>query len=271
MAGKAVVRWEDEITRRAQMFRDAEKSVAMGNTIQLRGGIMQINDVPVKDNILDVIILDAILLNTYYKDKFNAKEVKSPICYAMGRDNDTLKPHEKSAQKQHPQCKGCWANEYDTNDRGGKACQNRRRLAVIPADTKLTAKAVQESNIHYVVVPVTSVKGWAAYVNKLDALLKTAPFGVVTTMEVVADNDTQFKLTFNAKEALKGDDVKRAVLSKVDEASKAISFAYPDYKEDGKKGGGKKKGVSADNDSPTPAARGGKGGKGKNGGRQRLF
>lgn len=241
--GGAVVRWDEEIARRAQMQKDAERHVLMGNQISLQGGIMQFNGQPIKDNVLDAIVLDGILMNTLYKDKFKSGEARSPICYAFARDEKELKPHEKSFKPQHPQCKGCWANEFDTNDRGGKACQNRRRLAIIPADFKMSAKAIEEAHQAYLAVPVTSVKGWAMYVNKLADILKKPTFAVITTISVVPDGKTQFKLVFEPKEEIKGGpDIQRAILARVTQAEKNIAFAFPDYKEGegGGRGGGKK-------------------------------
>ena len=203
---------------------------------------MKVNDTPVKENTLDVIILDNVICHTYYDKKFDADDIQSPACYGLGREPKSMAPHAKAAKPQSNLCKGCWANEFDTNDRGGKACQQRQRLAVLSADFKMTAKTVEESQIYYVHVPVTSVRGFAVFTNKIDQLLKKHPMAFITTMELVPDERTQFKLTFEVKEEIKSSEVLRAILRKADEAEKTIMFAYPDYKEEG----GRKRGEDKD-------------------------
>jgi hypothetical protein len=226
-AGSSVVRYDEELAKRAALYKQAEASVSMGQFIGTRGGILTYQGSPLADNTINAIVLDSILVNAYYRGLFDPAKPASPICYAFGREGKELKPHDSAKEHQHSQCKGCEWNEFGTAERGrGKACKNLRRLALIPAEP-LTSEAIEKAELAFLMIPPTSVQGWAAHVNKLSEMLKLPPFGVVTTIKAVPHPKNQFMITFTAQHKLTNA-VLGAVLQRADEAAKVIAFPYPD-------------------------------------------
>lgn len=228
----AVVKWDEALAARAQMAKKAEESVSTGSFISLKSGVMSYNGNPVPGNKLDVVVVDAILENHYFDGAYDPNTPQSPSCYAFGRDEDEMSPHEKVDEPFAEKCKGCPNNEWGSADTGrGKACKNVRRLAVIPADAlDGGADGVEEAAIAYLKVPVTSVKAWAGYVNQLAAANKP-PLAFVTEISVTPDAGSQFKVNFKAKESIEDGELIGALLAKADVVEQTIAFPYQPVEE----------------------------------------
>lgn len=241
----AVATYEDRLASMAQEATTQEESVSSGSFLSVRSGQMTYQGNPIKGNELDIIILDSILENCYYEGRYDPDNPAPPVCYAFGRDEDDLKPHEKSSAPQHETCKGCPNNEFGSADTGkGKACKNTRRLALIPGDD-LDPEKIMNAEIAYMKLPVTSVKGWASYVRSLSTLEKKPPLAFVTTVSVVPDAKTQFKVVFAKAGNLEADSI-AASLDRHDEVKSLIDFPYPETSPEEEKPARKQK----------PAARG---------------
>lgn len=166
------------------------------SNIGTRAGILTYNGQPVPENKLNVIVIASTHANLYYEGDYDEKNPTNPVCYAYSEDGEDMVPHPKSSKPQHTDCASCPWNAWESDPKGGrgKACKNTRRLALIPADT--TVEDLQTAEIATMQLPVTSVKIWAQYVNKLSTLFARPPLGVYTTIGSVPDRDTTFKLTF---------------------------------------------------------------------------
>lgn len=265
----ALVKWDEELAKQAAIAAGMEDSTATGQFFSLKGGVLSWNDAPLPNNQMAVIIVGSILENVYYEGKFDPEVPQSPVCFAFGRDEKELKPHEVVVKAKTAQCDNChdcrW-NEWGTSDVGrGKACRNTRRLAMIAAggfdsigkyqpfdDPK---SAVEQGALGFMKLPVTSVKGFAAFVKQLAGVLKRPPHGVVTKVRVVPDPKSQFKVTFepivNVPNELLG-----AVMKRHEEAMSLIAFPYAPMEEEeagrGQGRGGKKGAAHA----AAPQARG---------------
>lgn len=263
--GGALISVEQELLARAQVAKATEESVALGQFFQLQGGVLAFNGSPIKDNKMEVIVVDHILQNTYYKGKFKADTPQTPVCYAFGRNDKEMKPHQQCSEPQHEQCKGCEWNEFGTSDLGrGKACKNGRRLACVSADVLGKPEGISDAPLAYLTVPVTSVRGWAGYVQQLANALGVPPLGVVTEVEVVKDAKTQFKVTFKAKERITDKQALSALLARQKLVAGEIAFPFPEIEE----GAAPRK--RAERVAPPPQ-RGGRGGGGAAFGAPRKF
>lgn len=221
----AMVNYQDRLAAMAKESTQQESSVASGQFLSTKAGQLSWNGSPAAGNKLQVIVLDAILENAYYPSEYDSENPQPPVCFAFGRDEKTLVPHEDSAEPQHESCHGCPMNEFGTAERGkGKACKNIRRLGLVSA-TPMTTEGVLKGEIAYLKTPVTSVKGWASYVRTLDAIHHTAPLGVVTEIGSVPDPKSQFKLTFNYIDDV-DEGVIPAVFDRHEEVKSAIEFPY---------------------------------------------
>ena len=231
------VKWDEELARQAEIAAAMENSVATGQFFSLKGGILSWNDMPLPNNQMAVIILDSILENVYYADKYDPDSPQAPTCFAFGRDEATLTPHKVVVDAKTAQCdicRGCRWNEWASADTGrGKACRNTRRLALIAAGNfdangklALFEKNDYETTaLGFMKLPVTSIRGYAAYVKQLAGALKRPPHGVFTRIRVVPDQKTQFKVVFEPLGSI-GNELIGTIIKRHEEAMPLIDFPY---------------------------------------------
>jgi hypothetical protein len=225
--GTAVAKWDEALAARAQAAKKTEESVGTGSFLSTKGGILAYMGNPVPGNKLNVIILDAIMENQFYEGDYDPNNPQSPVCYAFGRDEDEIAPHEKVEAPQADQCKGCPNNEWGSAEKGrGKACKNIRRLGMITEDMlDGGAEAIEDAETAFMKLPVTSVKAWAGYVNQLAATNKP-PLAFVTEISVVPDANSQFKVQFKVIEEIDDGELLGALLHKADVVEELIAFPY---------------------------------------------
>jgi len=243
--------WDAELAKQAEIAAGMEASAGGGNFFSLRGGILQWQDAPLKDNQMGVIIIDHVLENVFYADKYDPETPQSPSCFAFARDERTMAPHKlvvEAGTAVHETCVGCPNNEWGSADTGrGKACRNTRRLALISAGTFDAAGRFvvnddpehwKSAVIGYMKLPVMSVKGFATFVKQVAVALKRPPHGVITKVRVVPDPKSQFRVLFEAISPVPNT-LMAAIMARHEESSATIDFPYQ----------------RADDDAPTGAAK----------------
>lgn len=242
--GTAVANYDEAYAKLAQQQADEEQSGGM--FITTKGGVLSFQDEQMPGNQMCVVILDAVRENTFYTGKYDPEVQTPPKCYAFARGNEEMGPHESMAkhldyfEPQAEDCSVCPHNEYGSADTGrGKACQNRRRLALIPAgfyskvakskDYHLELfddpKHYQTADIAFLKIPTTSVKEWSKYVTQLSAQFHRPSFGVITRIYLENDAKTQFKVRFEMVEEL-SHDLAPAIFARNEEAKKNIITPY---------------------------------------------
>lgn len=77
-----------------------------------------------------------------------------------------------------------------------KPCKERRRLVLVPADS-VESGMVRGVEMAMLAVPVTSVKHWATYVNRVASEYNRPPWGMVTEISVTPNAQTQFEVKFD--------------------------------------------------------------------------
>lgn len=220
---KALTNYNEELAKYAKQTAETEASVSLGKFLSIKGGQLAYNGNPVPGNKMNVIIIDAVMENHYYTEGYDPDNPAAPVCFAFGRSDGEMAPHEKSTDPQHEACKGCPMNEYGTAEKGkGKACKNVRRLSLITEDG---LNDVEAAEIAYLKVPVTSVKSWAGYAQQLNTTMNLPPFGVVTEISVTPDPKTQVKVNFKLVEKV-DDEYIGALLQKRKGGEEAIMFPY---------------------------------------------
>lgn len=124
---------------------------------------------------IDLVIIDFNSRNTLYAGAYDPKNIESPICFAIGDSPTTMVPSSNSPEKQCDSCAGCAMNQYESATTGkGKACNNNRILAVLPADTD------EDTPMWTLSVSPTALKGFDGYVNSIARQFQVPPYGVVT-------------------------------------------------------------------------------------------
>jgi len=233
--------YEKALAEQANIAAGMENSTATGQFFGLASGQLQFNGNPIPGNEMLVVVLDGIMENVYYEEAYDPDDPKSPSCFAFGRSEKDMVPHTIIEEPQHSQCEGCPMNEWASAERGrGKACRNTRRLAMIPAGTfdregKMELFSdpghFETAAIAFMKLPVTSVKGYAAFVKQVAGALKRPPHGVITHVKVVPDTKTQFKVTFEAVGKVEGK-LLGIIMKRHDEAVLSIDFPYTPATED---------------------------------------
>lgn len=239
--GTSVVAWDEELAKQAAIAAGMEESTASGQFFGLKAGVLTWNDTPVQNNEMAVIILDSVLENVYYEGAYDPDVPQSPTCFAFGRDDKTMAPHANVVAAGNQQCgasglcNGCEMNEFGSAEKGkGKACRNTRRLAMIPAgnfNKNGDFTMFKESDhfattpIGFMKLPVTSVKGYAAFVKQVAGVLRRPPHGIITKVKVIPDPKSQFKVIFEPLENVPNDFM-GSIMERNKEAQALIEFPY---------------------------------------------
>lgn len=236
--------WADQAVQ-----AQAEEPNAEGLWVSTKGGILSIDDEDMPGNQMFVVILDSYRENTYFEGKYDPEVKLPPKCYAFARgaDTDDMGPHESMKRSlsweggyfepQHDTCLGCPKNEWGTADTGrGKACQNRRRLTLLPAgfctpkrgsrdfDVELFTEptAFASADEALLKLPVTSSKHYAKYVQQLSTQFQRPPHGVITRLYLEQHAADQFHVKFEMVE-LVSDEIAQIIMDR-NEACRAREF-----------------------------------------------
>lgn len=226
----AVANWEDKLAAYAKEAAQQERPTS--SYISLRSGMLSYQGQPVPNNKLQVIILDVAVERDYYEGRFDPLNVRSPVCFALTKMGEDEVPHELSVKKQHDNCAECEWNKWGTAIRDGvktrgKACQERRRMIIIPAHdmSKMNPDEILAAEVATLKTPVTSVRLWGQYVSTVAGLFQRPPFGVITEIGVVPNQKNQFNLTFKVIDKV-DIDLLQAILQKQEMAQNILYKPY---------------------------------------------
>ena len=239
----ALAKYDEALAKYAHTQTETEAGEGGGQFLSVRGGQLTYEGSPVEDNQMAVIILDHIRENVFYEGAFDSENPAPPACFAFGRDLDGMAPHDKAADPQADTCADCDNNAFGSASTGrGKACANRRRLALIPAGEmgEDGFEQYEDSDVYrdveaaFLKLPVTSVKNYSNFVKKISKVLKRPTFGVFCLISVVPDEKTQFKLTFELIDVVP-DELLETLIAKHEEVKELIDFPYEPATEEQKK------------------------------------
>ncbi len=195
---------------------------------------MMYRGAPIEGNKFNCIVLASIFENDWYGESYDPDSPTPPSCYAFSKTQDGLAPHAEAEDKQgdaNGLCAGCWANGFGSGTRDGKpsrgkACQNRRRLALIPVSKDMTAESAKAAEIAYIRVPVMSTPGWSNHVTAISDTYKLPAFGVITEVSLVPDPKSTFRMVFKPIAKL-ARDILGSAFERAKLAEKSIEFPYP--------------------------------------------
>lgn len=250
--GTAVTPWDEQMAALGQQY--ATQEATGGSFLSTKGGILTFQDEPLPGNQMAVIILDVAHERTFYAEKYQAGAENNlpPVCYALERALDveavaTMGPHPSMQAgpdyfvPQNDVCATCPNNEWGTSDTGkGKACGERRRLAMLPAGYYQPKRGSRDMELHlfddpahyasadiaYLKLPVMSVKDWGRYTGQLSASHSRPPFGAITRVYLEPDPKSQFRVKFEMLELLPAE-LFQTIYDRHVEAAASIVFGYP--------------------------------------------
>lgn len=127
-----------EALRKQAEAQAGTASPPTGRQIKLTHSGFKLPDGRISPSPMTVVVMDVISRNVYYNSPYVAGQVKPATCAAQGfKKNDALVPFDNVLEQQNPTCYGCYQNEFGSAQGGtglGKACQNRKLMAVLPPD-----------------------------------------------------------------------------------------------------------------------------------------
>jgi len=223
--GKALVNWEEQLAKFADIATETEKNAGSGAPqLGTRGGVFSFQNEEL-GNEIEVIVLHHILENKLYAGRYDPDNPAPPVCYAFGDDDETMVPHEEVENPQHESCKGCPHNEFGSSDTGrGKACKNTRRLGLIMSGD---VDSIEDAQVAFLNIPVTSVGAWSTYVKSLAKNLRRPPFGVITLITMRPDPKTQFSMSFKVVSQIDDPAHFEALVKRRALVEQEILYTYP--------------------------------------------
>lgn len=249
--GTEVANWRSEMANAAKKVAEAEKNEGGGRFFSMKAGVLKFDDVAMPGNMMACVIVHGIYENVFYGAKYDPDNKTPPTCFAFwdpvtGEDaDDEMAPHEDvdkedCFERQSELCHGCPQNEWGSAEVGkGKACSNRRRLAVIPAgvykslgknkgfDLEMfeSSDDFKKSDIAFIKLPVMSVKNYSAYVREVSEQLGKPAWAVFTNIAVEPDDRSQFRMTFELIDEVP-DDFMDVIYKRHTEAVDSTAFPY---------------------------------------------
>lgn len=252
--GTELAKYDEAWAKAGQEFASKEKE--SGAFLSLAGGVFKMGDEPIPGNQICAVIIDSVFENAYYAEKWTPDgPVMPPTCFAMAHEQEDLEPmldammaDQDYFEPQNDTCQGCPMNEWGSIDTGkGKACGNRRRLALIQAGEYVPTRGVRnafevepfEDEEHYqfadlvfLKLPVTSGKEYSKFVKATLREYGRPPYGVVTRIYIEHGGANQFTVKFEALDVLP-DDWFGTIQGRHEDARQAIIQPYnPPDKED---------------------------------------
>jgi len=177
-------------TLQKQIAKEIEKQktniLPSGGRINTKGKEFTLPDgEKVKNNTLTAVILDYRFNNTYYKAMWDGQSSNRPDCSATSESQDGLKPAPEIENPIAPSCDGCPMNDWGSaaNGRGGKACQNKVRLALVTPDADANAP------IYTLDLTPTALKSFGAY---MDSCNKNTVLPINLVTEITFDPSASF-------------------------------------------------------------------------------
>jgi len=234
----ALVNWDEELAKQAQIAAAAEASAGGGQFFSIKGGQLSFDGVDFEDSQAAVVVLDSIIEKTLYEGKYDPDNPEPPTCFAFGRDEDELAPHEdvvKAKQQKSSKCSTCEFNKWGSADQGrGKACSTKRRLAMIPAggfDKNGVFQQVEDAahfehvGMAFIKIPPTSINGWAAFVKTIASALKRPPHGIFTKVKARPHKKNQVEVVFEGLGKVPNN-LMQVIMARHQEAKSSIEFPY---------------------------------------------
>lgn len=253
--GTAVANYDEELAKLAGQSATLTDSGGGGRFFSTRAGVLQFDDSPLPGNQVCAIIAAWCLENVYYEGAFDADNRTPPTCFAFCKnpdEKDEMGPHEKvdedeAFERQADTCSECPKNEWGSAETGrGKACSNRRRLAILPAGTYKSAgrnggyeleiiddeEHFRTAEAGYLKIPVMSGKGFDNYVKDVAEQFKRPLFAVYTRIYLTPDPKSQFKVNFELIEPVTDNAVLGALMERYRKLHEEIDFPYTPFVEE---------------------------------------
>lgn len=133
---------------------------------------------------IQVVVLDYMSANKFYTVAYDPNNPAPPDCYAIGKVINDMAPESDSPQAQHTDCRTCPLNQFGSANNGkGKACQNRRLVAVLVVDPENPeAHNEPDAPIYTLDLSPSNNKSFDGAVNAVARALNGMPVKAILTV-----------------------------------------------------------------------------------------
>jgi len=222
--------WEKDLAKEASDERAREKGGGgggLGNRLSTKARRFTFDGENLGKTIKAVII-DFAYLNTYYGKKFDEDKPNIPVCFAIDAEEDEIAPHENVKTPKADACDGCPMNEWGSGRGRAKACQQRRRLALIHEDD---LEDIENANVAFLELAPTSVKHWSKFVKECSDKLNRPYYTVVVELSFDSEEDYPVVL-FDIDEKISDKEVVSAIKEKREEVRDELLTPFDDTAEE---------------------------------------
>jgi hypothetical protein len=225
--------WADKMKGLVKRTKEAEKP--QGGFISLKGGRMTYNDEILPGDKINAVIIDYRMEQALYDQKYDAKNPRSPICFAVVQPGEDLRPHKDSEDPKCDRCEDCDYNQwnsaplldYNEPTSRGKACKGSRRLHILAADDLVDGPdAVEKASVMTMIPPSTSLDNFQRCMNKLSNVLEKPCFGAIIEISVKPHDRFLYMVHYNILKTI-DDEVVLDALMKKHEKVAAREVTYP--------------------------------------------
>lgn len=226
-----LVAWKEELAEEAKKVAELYRP-SVGR-ISFKSGIMSYQGNMIPGNKITVVVLDAVFERDFYKDRYDPNKLVNPTCFALSPTPEGMVPHDSVPEKQADVCESCKYNQWgsDLQGRKGKACKEVVKLILLPVATLNSPEDVSKAELAICKIPVTSVKNWGNYCNRIAGLFGLPPYAVITDVTLVPDQSSQFKITFTEKGPVESKDHIIAIRQRLSAARSILMTPYDYTKE----------------------------------------
>jgi hypothetical protein len=225
----AMVPWAQRFAGFAKAAVEQVKGIGgVGQSVKFgAGGTITVAGGTVPDNRLPVIILASCFENAFYDAAYDADDPQPPICYAFGELQEGMAPHEECQAAQSADCASCEKNAFGSAAVGrGKACGNKKRLALLLAKDIEGADDVASAELAVAKISPTNLKTLAGYVRALAEDTGRPPFGVVTEISSYPDQKNQYRLEFKMEELIEDEGILDALEARLPKVQEFLQQPY---------------------------------------------
>ena len=222
----AIVKWDEEFASAAKDAVEKEKSIGAGGLgIKFGAGTITVAGGTLPGGKMECVILGTCFEHAWYGGRpYDPDDPQPPECYALGEVEDELAPHNDALDKQSETCAVCEKNAFGSADTGrGKACANKKRLAIIVASDLEDAGTAE---IAIAKVSPTNLKAWAGYVRAIAEDPGRPPWGVITEISSHPDPKTQIRLEFRLVDSINDNEILTALKKRVGKIQDVLQQPY---------------------------------------------
>jgi hypothetical protein len=216
------VNWEDQMAKAAKAIATVERPSV--NKISMRGGILQIDDRPLTDNLFTCVIVGAVHEQVRFDEKWDPTKIVPPVCYAFSEKaavKGEMAPDENVPDPVSLVCAGCSSRSFGEGGVKPK-CQSRRRIAVVAWNSDNTL----DDEIYTLSFPAySSGKVYQAYASEVAISENRPPYGVITEVKLANHPKWQYILDFKNLGRVPDEEMV-SVMGKVGAAVAALTTPY---------------------------------------------